>query len=209
MRLRICFSAVAILGLMSMPAAAATRPPMRSERLAYWHARVADSRAWARFMYGTDRFRPRLIVEHWTASTTQDAAIEYWNSSPESTWVHFIIDRRGRITQLAPLDALAKQAYGVSPWAIGVEHVGMTDAEVMHSPRMLRASLRLACWLRQRLHIPLRGVIGHGEVRSSPRFHLTARGWRWIKEAGYVFHTDLSHRTMVRYRKRLRAVCGP
>ncbi|HEY7256687.1 MAG TPA: peptidoglycan recognition family protein [Solirubrobacterales bacterium] len=207
MRLRILFSAMALVALLSTPAAAATRPPMRNRRLAYWPERVADTRAWSRLMYGTDRFEPRLIVEHFTGSTTQAAAIAYWNTGPEATWVHFIINPQGRITQLAPLDVLAKQAIGVSPWAIGVEHVGTTDAEVMTDARMLRASYRLTCWLRQRLRIPLRGVIGHGEVTSSPRFTLTPAGWRWIEETGYRFHTDFSHRTMVSYRDGLRRVC--
>ncbi|HEY1355749.1 MAG TPA: N-acetylmuramoyl-L-alanine amidase [Solirubrobacterales bacterium] len=209
MRLRICLSTVGLFALLSIPAAASTRPPMGNERLAYWTQRVADTRAWSRFMYGTARFEPRLIVEHFTGSTTRDAAIGYWNTGPEATWVHFIIDPQGHITQLAPLDVLAKQAFGVSPWAIGVEHVGTTDADVMHNGRMRRASYRLTCWLRQRLHIPLRGVIGHGEVTSNPRFTFTPAGWRWIEETGYAFHTDFSHRTMVRYRDRLRAVCGP
>ncbi len=207
MRLRICFSAVALVALLSTPAAASTRPPMRNERLAYWPERVADTRAWSRFMYGTATFQPRLIVEHWTGSTTQPAAIQYWDSGPEATWVHFIIDPQGHITQLAPLDDLAKQAFGVSPWAIGVEHVGRTDAEVMDNSRLRRASYRLTCWLRQRLQIPVRGVIGHAEVTSNPRFSFTPAGWRWIEESGYQFHTDFSHRTMVRYRDRLRTLC--
>jgi N-acetyl-anhydromuramyl-L-alanine amidase AmpD len=180
---------------------------MRNERLAYWPERVADTRAWSQFMYGTVSFRPRLIVEHWTGSTTQDAAIGYWDSSPDATWVHFIIDPQGHITQLAPLNVLAKEALGVSPWAIGVEHVGLSDGEIMGNYRMRRASYRLTCWLQHRLHIPLRGVIGHGEVTSNPRFGFTPEGWDWIEETGYEFHTDFSHRAMVNYRDHLQAIC--
>jgi beta-N-acetylhexosaminidase len=176
-------------------------------RIALWPKRVVDTPAWSRFMYGTAVFRPRLIVEHWTGSTTQAAALQYWDRGPDSTWVHFIIDPLGQITQIAPLDALAKQAFGVSPWAIGVEHVGRTDSAVMRNSRMRRASYRLTCWLRHRLHIPLEGVIGHAEVPSNPLFSFTPAGWRWIEETGYEFHTDFSHRTMARYRDRLRAIC--
>jgi len=180
---------------------------MTNERLVDWPQRVVDTRAWSRMMYGTSTFRPRLIVEHWTESRTESAAIMYWDRGPEAPWVHFVIGRNGQITQLAPLDVLAKQAFGVSPWAIGVEHVGLTDAEVMRDSRMRRASYRLTCWLRHRLHIPLRGVIGHAEVPSNPFFHFTPAGWRWIEETGYEFHTDFSHRTMVGYRDRLKALC--
>jgi N-acetyl-anhydromuramyl-L-alanine amidase AmpD len=189
-------------------AAAFPRPPIEQERLAFWPERVADTRKWSRFMYGTDVFEPRLIVEHWTGSTEQQPAIDYWNTSPEATWVHFIIDPQGRITQLAPLDVLAKHAIGVSPWAIGIEHVGLNDREVMSNLPMRRASYQLTCWLQERLKIPLRGVIGHGEVTDSPRFGLTPAGWEWIESTGYEFHRDFSHHTMRHYRDRLRGVCA-
>jgi N-acetyl-anhydromuramyl-L-alanine amidase AmpD len=199
--------ATAVLTLTALPASAAPRPPIEQQRLAFWPERVSHTRQWSRFMYGTATFEPRLIVEHWTGSTTQDAAVDYWNTGPEATWVHFIIDPQGRITQLAPLDVLAKHAFGVSPWAIGIEHVGETDGEVMANPQIRRASYRLTCWLQSRLRIPLRGVIGHGEVTSHPRFGFTPAGWDWIESTGYEFHHDFSHRAMARYRERLRESC--
>lgn len=211
MRTLLFLTTAALLALVALPAsasaAAAPRPPIEQQRLDFWPERVAHAREWSRFMYGTAVFNPRLIVEHWTLSESQEAAIGVWNESPESTWVHFIIDQEGRITQLAPLDALAKQAFGVSPWAIGVEHVGVSDGEVMANPEMRRASYRLTCWLRERLRIPLRGVIGHAEVPAHPRFGFTKAGWNWIESTGYVFHDDFSHRTMVKYRDRLRKAC--
>ena len=207
MRLRIYLGTVATFALLTAPAAASTRPQIVNERLAFWPERVAETRSWSRFMYGTATFRPRLIVEHYTESATQDAAVGYWNSAPDATWVHFIIDPEGQITQLAPIDVLAKHAFGVSPWAIGVEHVGTSDGEVMGNPMMRRASLELTCRLRKSLHIPQRGVIGHAEVPSSPRIGFTPEGRQWIEETNYQFHTDFSHRTMVRYRERLAAAC--
>lgn len=206
-RARALFVALIALVVISAPAAASERPPMRNERLAFWPERVALTRAWSRFMYGTEGFEPRLIVEHWTDGNTRDGAIGFWNLSPESTWVHFIVDPEGRITQLAPLDVLAKHAFGVSPWAIGVEHVGRSDGEVMGNGPERRASYRLTCWLQERFRIPLRGVIGHGEVPANPRFGFTPEGWQWIEETGYRFHEDFSHAAMVRYRSHLREAC--
>lgn len=200
-------SVLAALALHSTPATAPGRPAIVNQRLDYWPARVADTRKWSRFMYGTDQFRPRLIVEHFTGSANQEDAIGFWNSAVDATWVHFIIDKSGRITQLAPLDVVAKHAYGVSPWAIGVEHVGESDGDVMGDRRQRRASYQLTCWLQQRFDIPLEGVIGHGEVTSNPLFGFTRAGWRWIHETDYEFHTDFSHRTMVKYRARLRSAC--
>lgn len=198
----------ALFALAASPASASPRPPMEQERLAHWPERVAGTRIWSKYMYGTAKFEPRLLVEHWTQSYTQDAAIGHWNLSPESTWVHFIIDQRGRITQLAPLDALAKHAFGVSPWAIGIEHVGTSDQEVLSNRRMLAASYRLTCWLQERLKIPPRGVIGHGEVTAHPRFGFTPEGWAWVESTGYQFHNDFSAQTMDFYRDRLRTVCA-
>ena len=208
MRVRLLVISAALLAVAASPASAALRPPMEQQRLAFWPERVAKTRDWAQFMYGTASFQPRLLVEHWTQSNTQDAAIGHWNISPESTWVHFIIDQQGRITQLAPLDVLAKHAFGVSPWAIGIEHVGTSDREVMSNRRMLAASQSLTCWLQERLKISLRGVIGHGEVTSHPRFGFTPEGWAWIQSTGYQFHGDFSPQTMRLYRDRLPEACS-
>jgi len=158
-------------------------------------------------MYGTDDFEPRLIVEHWTGSKTQVAAIDYWDESAESTWVHFIIDPQGHITQLAPLDVVAKHAYGVSPWAIGIEHVGENAGDIMGKRLERQSSYRLTCWLRERFGIPMRSVIGHAEVPSNPLFGFTRAGWEWIESSHYEFHEDFSHQTMKNYRGHLREFC--
>ncbi|HEX2127618.1 MAG TPA: N-acetylmuramoyl-L-alanine amidase [Solirubrobacterales bacterium] len=199
-------AAVAAVAL-AFPAAAQARPAIEHDRLAYWPQRVESAREWSLFMHGTDRFRPRLIVEHWTEGDRRYQAVNFWNSGPDRPWAHFLIDRRGRVTQFASLTTLARQAMGVSPWAIGIEHVGRSDGEVMTNPAMRRASYELTCWLRRRLDIPTRGVIGHAEITSHPRFHLTPAGWEWIHSTGHTFHPDFSRPTMQRYRERLRTVC--
>lgn len=192
-----------VLAAVVLAAPAHARPPMERTQLAYWPERLASTSEWARWMYGTDTFEPHLIVEHWTASERKAGALDYWNSAPDATWVHFIIDRRGQITQLAPTDVLAKHAFGVSPWAIGVEHVGTDDASVMSNRRMRTASYRLTCWLRRRLDIPRKGVIGHGEVLANPRFTITPEAEYQLAAEGYEWHTDMSPATMRRYRAHL------
>jgi hypothetical protein len=102
---------------------------------------------------------------------------------------------------------MAKHATGITPWAIGIEHVGTNARQIMSNRQERRASFRLTCWLRQRLRIPLRGVIGHGEIRSNPRFGLTPAGWHWVKRTGYKFHKDFSHRSMRTYRAWFQKVC--
>jgi hypothetical protein len=185
-----------------------SRPPMDRVGLTYWTERQAAARSWSRLIHGTDRFRPRLIVEHWTGSDELEAAIDYWNSAPDQAFTHFMIDTDGTIIQIAALDVLAKHATGVAPWAIGIEHVGVRDAEVMANRAQRRASFRLTCWLRDRLRIPVRGVIGHGEVHASPRFTVTPEGWADLAAKGYAFpRGDFERPAMRRYRAALRVVC--
>jgi hypothetical protein len=197
----------AAIALGAGPAATDMRPPISHQRLAFWPERVDLTRRWSKFMHGTGRFEPRLIVEHWTGSKTQEAAVDYWNDGAESTWAQFMIDPEGRITQFAPLDVVAKQAFGVSPWAIGIEHVGENSAEILGNSKERLASYRLTCWLRTRFDLPLNAVIGHAEAPANPLFHFTPAGWKWVEETGYVFHDDFSHEVMVRYRSHLSRVC--
>ena len=55
--------------------------------------------------------------------------------------------------------------------AIGIEHVGVSDADVHRPPAQLAASLRLTRWLQGRFGILTRDVIGHAESLSSPYHH--------------------------------------
>jgi N-acetylmuramoyl-L-alanine amidase len=180
---------------------------MRREQLADWPERLALTRKWSEVMYGTATFQPRMVVEHYTESPTQAGALEFWDHSADATWVQFIIDKDGTITQLAPLDVIAKQAYGVSPYAFGIEHVGWSDAEVLGDAAQLNSSLRLTCWLRQKFDIPVADVVGHAEVPASPNFGFTLQGWEWIEQNRYTFHMDMRHRDMKRYRVLLSNRC--
>ena len=65
---------------------------------------------------------------------------------------------------------MCRHTVGLNWTAIGIEHVGMTDAEVMRNPRQMAASLALTAWLMSRFHIKLGDVIGHNESLTS-RFH--------------------------------------
>jgi beta-N-acetylhexosaminidase len=154
----------------------------------------------------TARLRhPKVIVEHYTANGSFSAT---WNTfaadvpDPElhelpGTCAHFVIDPRGRIHQLVPLKWRCRHTVGLNWTAIGIEHVGFSDAAVMGRPRVLRASLRLTRWLRCRYGIRVRNVIGHAESLSSPYHH--ERVARLRRQT----HADMSHHAMVRYRRKL------
>jgi hypothetical protein len=91
---------------------------------------------------------------------------------------------------------------GLNWTAIGIEHVGSTDAEVLGNPRQLSASLRLTRWLRCRARIDVRNVIGHNESTTSP-YHRER-----VPSLVNQTHADWRRSSMREYRRRLRAL-GP
>ena len=88
---------------------------------------------------------------------------------------------------------------GLNWTAIGIEHVGTSDAEILHDRRQMRASLALTAWLAWRFHIQLRNVIGHSESLTSPYHHELVAAWRCQT------HSDWQHADMVVYRRLLRS----
>lgn len=186
-------------------------------------ARKAETAAYARRHYGLATWRlahPHVIVEHYTASTTFASA---WNTfaadapDPElhelpGTCAHFVVDTDGTIYQLVPLGVVCRHTVGLNWTAIGIEHVGTSDAEILGNPRQLAASLRLTLWLASRFQIRLANVIGHNESTSSPYHRERYRAWRcqthgdWRRADMQVYRADLA-RLARRYRLDLGA--GP
>jgi len=115
------------------------------------------------------------------------------------TCAHFVIDPAGRIHQLVSLRWMCRHTVGLNWTAIGIEHVGLREAGVLGSARMLRASLRLTRWLQSRYGIADRDVIGHAESLSSP-YHREA-----VARLKTQTHGDWPRRFMVRYRRALAA----
>jgi beta-N-acetylhexosaminidase len=199
----------AVLAVARRPARVARRaprPPIVWRRIPYGAERRRQMRAYSRRHYGeaTAALRdPKVIVQHYTASSTYESA---WNTfaanAPDAelgerpgVCAHFLIDRDGTITQLVPLRLRCRHTIGLNHVAIGVEHVGLSDAGI--TSRQLRASLRLTRWLQARFGIRTRDVIGHAESLSSPFHHERVRALRDRT------HRDFSRRTMRRYRARL------
>jgi beta-N-acetylhexosaminidase len=173
--------------------------------------RRAETAAYATRHYGLHTWRlehPRVIVEHYTASTTAASAIATFSAdAPDAelhelpgTCSHFLIDTDGTIYQLVPLSTICRHTVGLNWTAIGIEHVGTSDAEILHDPRQLAASLRLTLWLAQRYGIALRNVIGHAESLTSPYHRERYAPWRCQT------HADMQHPAMQVYRARLAAL---
>ena len=137
-------------------------------------------RHYGSFMKPTYRLiDPHVIVIHYTVTPTFEATYNTFapdTPDPElhelpNTCAHFVIDKAGGIHQLVPLDIMCRHTVGLDWTAIGIEHVGYSDQEILDDSVQMAASLRLVRWLRCRYHIAVRNVIGHNESLSSPYHH--------------------------------------
>ena len=111
-----------------------------------------------------------------------------------------MIDTDGTIYELVPLGVMCRHTVGLNRIALRIEHVGMTDAQVLRNARQMTLSLALTAWLMGRFQIKLGDVIGHNESLTS-RFHKELyAGWRCQT------HGDFVKADMSRYRSRLAPV---
>jgi Negative regulator of beta-lactamase expression len=200
-----------LLATLLVAAVSPVRPPIVSKPIPFGAQRRAETAQYAQRHYGLATWRlahPHVIVEHYTASTTFSSA---WNTfasdAPDSelherpgTCAHFVIDRDGTIYQLVPLSTICRHTVGLNWTAIGIEHVGTSDASILGNPRQLQASLRLTLWLMHRYGISLPNVIGHAESLTSPYHRERYAAWRCQT------HGDWQHADMVTYRTRLLAL---
>jgi len=191
------------------PATAPPRPAIVSKPIPFGAQRKAETAAYARRHYGLDTWRlenPRVIVEHYTASESFSSAYSTFAAdTPDSelhelpgTCAHFVIDRDGTIYQLVSLTTICRHTVGLNYTAIGIEHVGTSDAEILGNQRQLAASLRLTAWLMGRYGIQLRNVIGHNESLTSPYHKELYPAWRCQT------HGDWNYTDMTIYRGKLR-----
>jgi N-acetylmuramoyl-L-alanine amidase len=172
--------------------------------------RVAEMRAYAQRHYGlrTATLKPRAIVEHVTVTSTFSSAYNTFAADvPDAelhelpgTCAHFVVDRDGTIYQLVRLDVMCRHTVGLNWAAIGIEHVGVSDAQVLGDAAQMRASFELTLWLMSRYHIALANVIGHNESLTSPLHKELYGPWRCQT------HADWKRADMNVYRSRLRAL---
>ena len=203
--------ALALLLALHGSGAAPPKPAIVVKPIPFGAARRAETAAYARRHYGIDTWRlthPHVIVEHYTAATTFSSTYNAFASdAPDSelhelpgVCAHFVVDTDGRIYQLVSMKIICRHTVGLNYTAIGIEHVGTSDAQILGNPRQLRSSLRLTLWLMSRFGIQLRNVIGHNESLTSPYHHERVAAWRCQT------HGDWSHGDMNLYRYKLAAL---
>jgi N-acetylmuramoyl-L-alanine amidase len=187
--------------------AAPVKPHIVWRPIPYGPARRAEMAAYAERHYGMHTWvlHPRAIVEHLTATSSfASAYATFAVDRPDSELhelpaicAHFVIDRDGTIYQLVPLDVMCRHTVGLNWAAIGIEHVGRSDAEVLADRAQMQSSLELTLWLMWRYRIALADVIGHNESLTSPLHRELVPAWRCQT------HSDWKHADMDVYRAKL------
>jgi beta-N-acetylhexosaminidase len=204
---------VAALAVPTLHAAgiAPSRPRIVWKPIAFPPARKAEMQAYAKRHYGMNTWRlkkARVVVEHFTASDSFGSAFATFSADVADqelhelpgTCAHFIIDTDGTIYQLVPLAVMCRHTVGLNWTAIGIEHVGTSDQQILRNPRQMASSLALTTWLMGRYHIKLGDVIGHNESLTSRFHHELYASWRCQT------HGDWSASHMSTYRARLARV---
>ncbi len=193
--------------------ALAPRPHIIKRLIPFGPKRKRQMAAYSERHYGEHTWRlkhPRVIVEHWAESGT--AASVYNTFAPDhpdpelhelpNVCAHFVVSGSGRIYQLVSTRIRCRHTVGLNWTAIGIEHTGFSDAEVLGNSREMGASLALTRYLRCRFQIKLRNVIGHAESLSSP-YHRER-----VANLRRQTHGDWRHASMQTYRRRLHHLGG-
>jgi N-acetylmuramoyl-L-alanine amidase len=191
----------------------AAKPPIVVRPIPFGPKRKREMAAYSERHYGQHRWRlrhPRVIVEH--MSQTSTAASVFNTFAPDvpdvelhelpNVCAHFVVGSSGRILRLVNLRTRCRHTVGLNWTAIGIEHVGYGDSDVLGNRRALHASLRLTRYLRCRFGIRVRDVIGHAESLSSPYHH------ELVPSLRRQTHGDWRHSSMRTYRRALRRL-GP
>src|SRR3954463_5936440 len=184
---------------------AVPQPAIVQKPIPFSAERKREMRAYAKRHYGIDSYRlrdPKVIVEHYTVTSTfQQTFNTFAPDTPDAelgelpgTCAHFVVDKDGTIYQLVPRSIMCRHTVGLNYTAIGIEHVGSSDSQVLGNRRQMAASLRLTRWLRCRYSIGVDNVIGHAESLSS-RYHRER-----VASLKTQTHGDMTHAAMETYR---------
>jgi N-acetylmuramoyl-L-alanine amidase len=185
--------------------AAAAKPEIHKMLIPYPKHRKREMAAYSKHHYGQYKWRlnnPKLIVEHYAEAGSISAIFNTF--APDRPDVefhqlpgvcsHFAVSASGAIYKFVPVSIRCRHTVGLNHVAIGIEHVGFSDQDILGRPAQLNASLQLTQWLRCRFGLPVEQVIGHNESLSSP----------FYKELDPRFkgqtHGDWNHADMETYR---------
>jgi hypothetical protein len=184
---------------------AAPKPPIHKMLIPYPKKRKSEMAAYSKHHYGQNKWRlnnPQLIVMHYAvAGSISSIFTTFRSDQPDvefhelpNVCSHFAVAASGAVYKFVPPTIRCRHTVGLNWTAIGVEHVGFSDQDILGRPAQLNGSLQFVQWLRCRFGIPVANVIGHNESLSSP----------FYKELDPRFqgqtHGDWTHADMQTYR---------
>jgi beta-N-acetylhexosaminidase len=198
---------------VAVAAAANPKPRWKKKLIPFPQKRKDEMAAYSQRHYGDNTYllsSPHVIVEHYAVAGSLSAIYNVFapdTPDPEfhelpNVCAHFAVGPTGKIWQFVPLNIRCRHTVGLNYTAIGIEHVGFSDADILNRPLQLKASLRLTHYLQCRFGITLPNVIGHNESLSSP-FHKEL-----VPALKNQTHGDWTHPDMQIYRRKLAAL-GP
>jgi N-acetylmuramoyl-L-alanine amidase len=156
-----------------------TKPPIHKMLIPYPQKRKREMAAYSKHHYGQYKWRlnnPQLIVEHYAAAGSISAIFNTFRTDqPDvefhelpNVCSHFAVSASGAVYKFVPPTIRCRHVVGLNYTAIGIEHVGFSDQDILNRPAQLNGSLQFTQWLRCRFGIPVSQVIGHNESLSSP-----------------------------------------
>lgn len=177
-----------------LPAARATvpRPAIIYDPIPYGATRKAQMAAYAKRHYGTYTYafaNPKHVLLHFTVTRNYRSTWDWMAANAASpgnagtkkekpgACTHFVIDKNGKIYQLAPLNIMCRHVVGLNNRAVGIEFVEMTSARnILNRPKQLAAGRALVRWLQSEYNIRKADVIGHAMANKS-RYFFDRKGW--------------------------------
>jgi N-acetylmuramoyl-L-alanine amidase len=189
--------------------AAVVKPEIHKMLIPYPKHRKREMAAYSKRHYGRYKWRlvdPKLIVIHYAEAGSISAIFNTFrpdNPDPEfhelpNVCSHYAVSAGGGIYKFVPPAVRCRHVVGLNHVAIGIEHVGFSDQDILGRPAQLNGSLRFVQWLRCRFGIPVEGVIGHNESLSSPyykeldpRFKGRTHG-DWTRADMQIYRADLA-----------------
>ena len=161
--------------------AAGRKPRIVWDPIPFGARRKAEMTAYAERHYGIDSYKlvhPHVIVIHYTVTPSYQATFNTFAPDvpdPElhelpNTCAHYVVDQYGVIHQLVSVNIMCRHTVGLNWTAIGIEHVGYSDAQVLDDRKQMASSLALVRWLRCRLHIEINGSApgtGYDQIKAT------------------------------------------
>ncbi len=201
------------LAIAALALAAPAKPPIANKPIPFGKERKREMAAYSQRHYGDSTFAlsaPKVIVEHVAVAPSNQSVFNIFapdRPDPElhelpNVCSHFVVGPTGKIWKLVPLSIRCRHTVGLNYTAIGIEHAGFKDGDVLNRPRQLKASLRLTRWLACRFAIAPENVIGHNESLGSP-FHKEL-----VPSLKDQTHGDMKATSMAAYRSRLARLGG-